>query len=62
MRIQSVVLAVIPALALTVAIPFVNVVEPRILGLPFLLAWITAWILLAPLFMWCVYRGDVRHG
>jgi len=62
MRIKGAILAGIPALALTVAIPFVNTVEPRIGGLPFLLAWIVAWIVLTPLFMWLVYRGDARRG
>jgi hypothetical protein len=52
----SFVLAAIPALALSVAIPFVNRDEPRILGLPFLLAWIIAWVLLVPAFLWIVYR------
>jgi hypothetical protein len=61
MRGLSVVLACIPALALTFAIPFVNHVEPRILGLPFLLAWIVAWILLTPLFMLGAYRSEARR-
>jgi hypothetical protein len=52
----SFVLAAIPALALSVAIPFVNRDEPRILGLPFLLAWIIGWVLIVPAFLWIVYR------
>lgn len=55
-----IVLAIIPALALTFAIPFVDFVQPRILGLPFLVAWIVLWILLTPLFMWNVYRMEGR--
>ena len=57
----SFLLAAIPALALTLAIPFVNRVEPRVFGLPFLLVWIVAWILATPLIMWFVYRSDVRR-
>lgn len=52
--------ALVPVLALTAAIPFVNRLEPRILGLPFLLAWIVAWIVLTPVFMAVVHRLDRR--
>ncbi len=52
--------AAIPFAALTVAVPLVNRVEPRILGLPFVLAWIVAWVLLTPAFLWCVGRIERR--
>lgn len=51
-----VVLAVIPALMLTFAIPLVNRVEPRVFGLPFLLVWIAVWVALAPLFLYAIER------
>jgi hypothetical protein len=51
-----VVLAVIPALMLTFAIPLVNRVEPRVFGLPFLLVWIAVWVALTPLFLYAVER------
>jgi type IV secretory pathway TrbL component len=44
-------------LGLTVGVAFANHLEPRILGLPFLLAWIVAWVLLTPAFMWVAYRS-----
>ena len=47
----TLVLALIPVLALTVGIPFANHVEPRVFGLPFLLAWIVGWLLLTPVCM-----------
>jgi uncharacterized protein DUF3311 len=53
-------LAAIPIAALTVAAPFVNRLEPRIAGLPFLLAWIVAWVILTPAFIWSIGRLD-RH-
>lgn len=59
-RSASVLLALVPFLALSLAIPFANRLEPRILGLPFLLAWIVAWMLLTPLFLWVAYRWDQR--
>jgi len=49
-----------PPLMLTLAIPFANRVEPRMFGLPFLLAWIVAWILLTPACYWLVYRSEDR--
>lgn len=49
-------LAFIPFVALSFAIPLVNRIEPRIFGLPFLLAWIAVWMLLTPLFLYALYR------
>ncbi len=49
--------AVIPALALTLGVVVFDRLEPRILGLPFVLAWIVAWVLLTPAFMWVAYRS-----
>lgn len=54
------VLAAIPVAALTVAVPMVNHVDPRVLGLPFVLFWIVAWIFLAPAFLWTVGRLERR--
>jgi hypothetical protein len=53
-------LALVPVLALTVGIPFANRLEPRIFGLPFLLAYIVVWILLTPVFLFAVYRSEGR--
>lgn len=52
------VLAALPVIALTLAVPLVNRVEPRILGLPFLLAWIAFWVIVTPLFIWQLGRMD----
>jgi Protein of unknown function (DUF3311) len=35
-------------------------VHPVLLGLPFNLFWLIAWILLTPLCMWAAYRLEVR--
>lgn len=51
-----VILGAIPLAALTLAIPLVNRIEPRIFGAPFLLSWILGWILVAPLFLWTAGR------
>jgi hypothetical protein len=44
-------LAAIPVIMLVVAVPFVDRVEPRVLGMPFLLVWIVFWILTMPIFL-----------
>jgi membrane protein required for beta-lactamase induction len=49
-------LALIPAIALTFAVPLVNRVEPRIFGLPFLLVWILLWVAATPLFLLGIER------
>ncbi|MEO6836409.1 MAG: DUF3311 domain-containing protein [Candidatus Tumulicola sp.] len=53
-------LAAIPIAALSIAIPLVNRIEPRVLGLPFVLFWIVAWILLTPAFIWSIGRLERR--
>ncbi len=61
----SLALAFTPALALVAGLPFVNRLEPVLLGLPFLLAWILGWVLATPLFLAAAYalaRGDSGEG
>lgn len=53
-------LAAIPLAALSIAIPLVNRVEPRIFGLPFLLSWIIAWVLITPGILWTIGRLESR--
>ncbi len=53
--------AAVPALMLTFGVPLANRIEPRVFGFPFLLAWIVAWILLTPVFLYAVYRLEGRR-
>jgi hypothetical protein len=55
---KRVLVALVPVVMLTLAVPFVNRVEPRVLGLPFVLAWILFWIVCTPLAMSIVARLD----
>jgi hypothetical protein len=57
-RSTAIVCAIVPVLALTLGVVFANHLEPRILGLPFVLAWIVGWVLLTPAFMWAAYRSE----
>jgi len=59
--IGSIVLAAIPFFALTLA-PFVaNRLEPMIFGIPFLLAYCVFWVLMTPVFLFCVDRLRKRR-
>jgi hypothetical protein len=55
-----VLLAGIPIAALTIAVPLVNRIEPRVLGLPFVLFWIELWVVLVPAFVWSIGRLERR--
>jgi hypothetical protein len=56
----SLLLALIPAGALVGGLPFVNRLEPVVLGLPFLLFWILAWVMVTPVFLFVAYLVDCR--
>jgi hypothetical protein len=53
-------LAVVPAAAVLLAPYVANRVEPRILGLPFLLAFITGWVVVTSVVMAVIYQLDDR--
>jgi len=59
-RIAPLVLAAIPTLALSLAIPFVNRFEPSLGGAPFLLVWIVAWVLATPFMLYAAFRLQQR--
>ena len=51
-------LALLPFLALLIGPFFVNRVTPYVFGMPFLLAWLVAWILLTAAIMAVIFRLD----
>jgi hypothetical protein len=51
-------LAVLPFLGILVGTPFFNRVEPLILGMPPILAWILLWIILSSGIMAIIYMTD----
>ena len=51
-------LAVVPAIGMLGGVPFANRVRPYVLGLPFLLFWVTAWVVLTSAIMWLIYARD----
>jgi hypothetical protein len=52
------IMAALPFIGILLGIPFVNQVEPLVLGMPFVLAWIVIWILLSAAIMGIIYRFD----
>ena len=51
-------LAVLPFIGILLGVPFVNRVEPLVLGMPFVLAWIVMWVVLSAIIMGIIYRLD----
>jgi hypothetical protein len=51
-------LAALPFIGILLGVPFVNRVEPLVLGMPLVLAWIVLWVVLSALIMALVYRLD----
>jgi Na+-transporting methylmalonyl-CoA/oxaloacetate decarboxylase gamma subunit len=52
------ILAALPFIGILLGVPFVNRVEPLVLGMPFVLAWIVLWVILISVIMAIVYRLD----
>jgi len=51
-------LAILPFAAMLIGPFFANRVAPVILGMPFLLAWLVAWIVLSAAIMAIIFRLD----
>ena len=51
-------LAVLPFIGILLGVPFVNRVEPLVLGMPFVLAWIVMWVVFSSIIMGIIYRLD----
>ena len=51
-------LTLVPFAGLLAGIGFANRVEPRVFGMPFLLAWVVAWLFITVGIMALVYRLD----
>jgi len=56
----ALVLGAIPFVMLVFALPLVNRIHPVVLGLPFILFWILAWVMLTPLILFFAYRLEQK--
>ena len=55
-------LGAIPFITLVFALPFVNRIEPVILGLPFLLFWILFWVMSTPAILFVAYILEKKYN
>lgn len=51
-------LALVPAIGMLGGVPFANRVTPYVFGLPFLLFWVTAWVVMTTVIMGLIYALD----
>lgn len=56
----ALILGAVPFLTLVFALPLVNRIHPIILGLPFFLFWILAWVILTPFILFLAYKVEKR--
>jgi hypothetical protein len=54
-------LLLVPAVLYCAAPLVANRIEPRVLGVPFLLAWIVAVTVISPVIVWIVARNDPAY-
>jgi uncharacterized protein DUF3311 len=59
-RLAVIALAALPSLALTLAIPLANRMEPSVGGAPFLLLWIIGWVIATPICLVCISKLEQR--
>lgn len=60
--IYALILGAVPFVTLVFALPLVNRVEPIILGLPFLLFWILAWVIATPFLLFAAYLLEKKFN
>lgn len=58
---KSILIGLIPFVAVCFSVPLWDRIEPMMLGLPFNLFWLISWVLVTPLFMWGAYRIEISH-
>ncbi|GEB32837.1 MULTISPECIES: DUF3311 domain-containing protein [Brevibacillus] len=51
-------LGVVPFIGMLGGVPFVNRVEPYVLGMPFVLFWIVLWVVLTSVIMAVIHQLD----
>ena len=54
-------LGLVPFIAMCFSVSLWDRIDPMILGLPFNLFWLIAWIVLSSLCMWAAYRVEIAR-
>lgn len=55
------VLSLIPFIGMLGMLPFVNKIEPYVLGMPFILFWIVMWVILTSVIMAIIFKLDPNN-
>jgi pilus assembly protein TadC len=55
------ILAIIPFIGFLGGVPFVNKVNPYVLGMPFFLFWIVLWVVITSGIMAIIFKLDPRN-
>lgn len=58
----ALILGAIPFVTMVFALPLVNRIEPIILGMPFLLFWLLAWVVLTPVILAVAYKLEKKYN
>jgi hypothetical protein len=58
----ALILGAIPFVTMVFALPLVNRIEPIVLGLPFLLFWLLAWVVLTPVILALAYKLEKKYN
>jgi hypothetical protein len=58
---RALLLGLIPFVAMCFSVSLWDRIDPMILGVPFNLAWLIAWIVLSTLCMWAAYRVEAAR-
>ena len=58
----ALILGAIPFITMVFVLPLVNRIEPIILGLPFLLFWLLAWVVLTPFILFIAYKLEKKYN
>jgi len=59
--VSTLLLGLIPFIAMCLSVSLWDRIEPMIFGLPFNLFWLIAWIVLSSLCMWAAYRVEIAR-
>jgi hypothetical protein len=59
--IGSIALALIPFCGMCFSVPLWDRIEPRVLGMPFNMFWLLAWLVLTPALMSVAYRIEKKR-
>ncbi|TWK82423.1 MULTISPECIES: DUF3311 domain-containing protein [Bacillus] len=56
------ILFITPFIGQLVLLPYVNRIEPILIGLPFFHFWLVLWIVLTPLITFLIYKIEKKNG